>query len=82
MKSMNELIQEIGAQHTDVMQVDIEQTDMGEIIVVHLQPMEHPHILSMVISLPSEVVDQYDFQDAGAKWQAGLRRLGEHLKKQ
>jgi hypothetical protein len=81
MFTMRQLIQQVGDGEVIVTGIDVIETDQGCILRVHLQSMNHSNVLAMTIDLPDEVSDQYDFQEAGAKWKEGLGRLSDHLRK-
>lgn len=74
MKSMQELITEIGSGEVMVTGIEVIETEFGAILRVHLQSMSQPDTLAMTIDLPDEVSDRYDFQEAGAKWKEGWKR--------
>lgn len=82
MKTMRELVR--GAAGGDVIVTDVQvvKTDQGNILKVFLMPMEHADILGMTIDIPEEVVDDYDLQEFGRKWQSGWKNLGDHLRDQ
>jgi hypothetical protein len=81
MKTMQELITEIGLGHVQVTDVQIISTDQGEIIRVFAQSMTHPNVLGITIDLPSEVSDRYDFQECGKSWKDGWSKLTDELNK-
>lgn len=78
-QSMQQLVQEIGTGDVRITDVKILQTDQGEILEVWCQSMTHPDVLAFMVQLPSEVVDKYDFQDAGATWKQGWSNLTDYL---
>ena len=80
MQTINDLLRTIADGEIMVANVEVRQLDLGEVLIVDCQSMDAEDVLSFQLELPSEVVGKYDLQDAGAKFKAGIQRLGNELR--
>lgn len=81
MKTLNQLLLEIGGEEIQI--ANVELTTDKDAVVITLWAMKQPHVMQMTLVMPyvPEVVEGYDLGDMGRKVQQGFQKFLKGLDK-